>query len=105
MLNQDCQWDLSDQIESRSMILRNGVPNYNSSRRLNNRGQMLQPPDPRNTQPCIRGACHCGKMSSHTIPKTTFNNHHNTSSRDQTCQMTQNSRHAHPLTIFGAASA
>ena len=46
MLNHAHKWHPSDQNVSRSTLSWNGKPNYNS-RRLNNRVQMLQPPEPK----------------------------------------------------------
>ena len=104
MLNHDCQWHPSDQNKSTSTISRNGKSNYNPTRGLSSRAQTLQPPGPRNIQPCIRGTFHYGENASHTTHETTFNYHHNTQFRNQIHQITQNNRHPHYLTTFGATS-
>ena len=87
MLNFDHQLHPSAQNKSRSIISRNGEPNYNPRRRFSHRTQTLQTLGPRNTQTCLRDTFHHGENSSNTTPETTFNCHCNTQFRNQTHQM------------------
>ena len=96
MLNHNHQCHLSDQKGSRSTISRNGKPNYNPRRRLNNIAQTLQPPGPRNTQP------HFIRVKTLPIPHLKL---HNTQFRNQTHQMTQNNGQTHHTRIFRATGA
>ena len=100
MLNCDHQWYPSDQNESRSTDSRNGEPNNNPRRIINNITQMLTPHGSKMTQPNIRGRWHHGENSSHGTPQITFNCHQSTQFTNHTYQMTLNSWNAHCTLTF-----